>query len=87
MPITQSAKKALKGSLAKRSFNLARKTALSKTIKSFKKLVLDKKIKEAEAMMPQVQKVIDKSSKVGIIKKNTASRKKSKLTLMLKSVK
>jgi small subunit ribosomal protein S20 len=63
---------------------LHKKDLLNKTIKQVKKLVANKQVKEAKALMPQVQKIIDKSSKTGLIKKNTASRKKSRLVAMLK---
>jgi len=54
-------------------------------IKEYKKLILAKKTEEAKKLIPKLQKVIDKAKKKGIIKKNTASRKKSRLvTLTLK---
>ena len=84
MPITASAKKALRGSEKKRAFNLNKKELLNKAIKQLKKLVADKKLKEAKAFMPQVQRIIDKSVKTGLIKKNTASRKKSRLSALIK---
>ena len=84
MPITTSAKKALRNSKKKRVFNLAKKELISKTIKKVKKLVSEKKIKEARELMPQVQKVLDKAVKTGLIKKNTASRKKSRISAMVK---
>ncbi|MCF7815897.1 MAG: 30S ribosomal protein S20, partial [Candidatus Pacebacteria bacterium] len=42
-------------------------------------------LKEAEALMPTVYKAIDKAEKRGVIKKNTAARKKSRLTIQLKN--
>ena len=87
MPITTSAKKALRGSKRKRVFNLKKKDQVSKTVKQFKKLVLEKKIDEAEKMLPQVQKVLDKATKTGLLKKNTSSRKKSRLSAMIKRAK
>ena len=84
MPITQSAKKALRGSQKKRGFNIVKKELISKAIKQVKKLVAEKKMKEARAMMPQVQKILDKSVKTGLIKANTASRKKSRISAMIK---
>lgn len=84
MPITQSAKKALRGSQKKRLFNHKKKELLSKAVKQIKKLVGEKKVKEATAFMPQVQKILDKSVKTGLIKKNTASRKKSRISAMIK---
>ena len=87
MPITTSAKKALRGSKRKRSFNLRKKDTLSKTVKQVKKLIANKQIKEAEALLPIVQKIIDKATKTGYLKKNTASRKKSRISAMIKKMK
>ncbi len=84
MPITKSAKRALRGSQRKRAFNNNKKDQVSKAIKQLKRLVVDKKIKEAREMMPQVQKILDKSVKTGLIKANKASRKKSRLSAMVK---
>ncbi|MCX6702044.1 MAG: 30S ribosomal protein S20 [Candidatus Zambryskibacteria bacterium] len=84
MPITTSAKKALRGSQKKREFNIVKKELLSKIVKKIKKLVLEKKTKEALALMPEVQKIIDKSVKTGLLKKNTAARKKSRISAMIK---
>ena len=84
MPITTSAKKALRGSKQKHVFNLKKKDQVSKTLKQFKKLVLEKNTKEAEKMLPLVQKVLDKATKTGLLKKNTSSRKKARLSAMLK---
>ncbi len=87
MPITTSAKKALRGSKRKRFFNLRKKDILSKTVKQIKKLVVGGKYKEALALFPQVQKIIDKSVKTHLLKKNTAARKKSRLMAMIKKIK
>ena len=84
MPITKSAKKALRGSQKKRVFNTAKKEQINKAIKELKKLISEKKMKEAKALMPKVQKILDKSVKTGLIKMNKASRKKSRLSSMIK---
>lgn len=84
MPITTSAKKALRSSKRKRQFNIAKKELINKAIKQVKKLLSEKKIKEARALMPQVQKILDKSVKTGLLKKNTSSRKKSRISAMIK---
>ena len=87
MPITSSAKKALRSSKRKRVFNLHRKNEMKNVIKEYKKLILNKKTNEAQKLIPRLQKAIDKAEKRGVIKKNTASRKKSrliKITLNLK---
>ena len=83
MPITSSAKKALRASKHKAVFNLKRKDAISDIVKKVKKLVTDKKVKEAEALLPTAFKAIDKACKTNLIHKKTASRKKSRLAKML----
>lgn len=84
MPITKSAKRALRGSEKKRAFNNAKKDQVNKAIKQLKKLVSEKKVDEAKKFMSQVQKIIDKSTKTGLLKKNRASRKKSRLSALIK---
>lgn len=79
MPIIKSAKKALRSSKRKRIFNLKRKNEMNKIVKEYKKLVISKSEKEAKDLLPKLQKAIDKAEKRGVIKKNTASRKKSRL--------
>lgn len=79
MPITSSAKKALRASKRKRVFNLKKKNEMSNVIKQYKKLVSTKKMDEAKKLIPALQKAIDKATKRGILKSNNASRKKSRL--------
>jgi small subunit ribosomal protein S20 len=86
MPITESAKKALRGSRRKRDVNLRRKKDVNETIKKFRKLVAEKKGKEAKELLPQVQKVLDKGAKGGIMKANAAARKKSRFVKMVKKI-
>ena len=42
------------------------------------------KIEDAKKMFPTVQKALDKAAKVGVIAKNSAARKKSRLVKMIK---
>lgn len=56
------------------------KRKVKKFTKDIRRLVSEKKIKEAELLLPQIYKILDKAAKVGVIKKNTASRKKSRIT-------
>lgn len=79
MPITKSAKKALRGSEKKRVFNVRRKRVMKDAVKEITKLVLTGGKKEAEAKLSEAYKAIDKAAKRGVIKKNTASRRKSRL--------
>jgi len=79
MPITQSAKKALRQGETRRAKNIKRKKALKDIIKEYKKLSVSKK-EEAKKMLPQVFKALDKAAKINLIKKNKASRLKSRLS-------
>jgi len=87
MPITSSAKKALRASKHKAVFNAKRRDAVSDTVKKVKKLITTKSVKEAEALIPKAFQAIDKACKTNLIHKNTASRKKSRLAKMLAKAK
>ena len=79
MPITSSAKRALKESSKKRKANLQKKIVLKKTKKDFLKLIENGKTEEAKKMLPKTYKLLDKAAKVNLIKKNRAAREKSRL--------
>ena len=85
MPITTSAKKALRVSKRKKKFNLVRRDALHNTIKKIEKLVAAKNKDEATAAVPAAFQAIDKALKRGIIKANTAARKKARVHSLVKS--
>ena len=79
MPITSSAKKALRQNKTKKALNEATKKALREAIKSFKKNLKPENLS-------LVYKKLDKAAKSFVIKKNKASRLKSRLShLMAKS--
>ncbi|HRZ30280.1 MAG TPA: 30S ribosomal protein S20 [Candidatus Paceibacterota bacterium] len=84
MPIIKSAKKALRGSKRKKVYNDRRNKAMKGAIKSVKKLLVESKAKEALADLKTAYQAIDKAAKRGVIKKNTASRKKSRLAKLIK---
>ncbi len=86
MAITKSAKKAIRNSAKKRVFNLRKKDEIQGALKKLRKLVAEKNQKEAQKFMAQIQKTLDKATKTGLIKKNTASRKKSRLSAMIKKI-
>jgi len=83
MPITKSAKKALRQNKRRRQRNLRQLNVLKTTIKKIKKLNTENKKEEALKLLPQAYKVIDKAVKTGLIKKNNAARKKSRLTKLI----
>jgi small subunit ribosomal protein S20 len=80
MPITKSAKKALRQSRRRRAKNIQKKRKLKDLLKEVKNLISQKKTEEVKKLLPQVYKVLDKAAKTGLIKPRTASRKKSRLT-------
>ncbi len=79
MAITSSAKKAYRASLRKRVFNARRSDALKDATKAFMKTLVAKQPKEAEKLLSAAYQAIDKAAKNGLIKKNTAARKKARL--------
>ena len=84
MPISASAKKSLRVSERKRVVNDRRRRDLKNSVKEIEKLVKDKKVDEGKALLPKAYKAIDKAEKAGVLKKNTASRRKSLLSRMTK---
>ena len=84
MPITQGAKKALRSSLRKRVFNVRRKNTMNEVVKDIKKLVVAGDVEKAKGLIPTAYKAIDKAAKRGVIKPNTASRKKSRISAVVK---
>jgi small subunit ribosomal protein S20 len=82
-PIIKSAKKALRQSFKRRTRNLQKTRKLKNLLKEVKFLLSEKKTEEAKKLLPQVYKFLDKAAKTGLIKKNTASRKKSRITKLI----
>jgi len=83
MPITKSAKKAIRGSLRKKAVNDRRTRAMKEIVKKVEKLAKTDKA-EAGKMLSSAFQAIDKAAKTGVIKKNTAARKKSRLARVTK---
>ena len=84
MPITSSAKKALRQNQTRRERNVTRKETYKKEVKTFRRLVAEKKLDEAKKHLSAVSKALDKAVKTGVIKKNKSSRLKSRLVKLLK---
>lgn len=83
MPITASAKKALRQSLRRKAQNLRRKNAYKNTVKEFKSLVAAGKKDDAKKLLPKVYQSLDKAAKTDVIKKNKAARLKSSAAKLL----
>jgi small subunit ribosomal protein S20 len=82
MPITKSAKKALRQNIKRRKRNLLQKTALKKIIKDISEMAI-KKDKTAKDKLPMAYKAIDKAAKNRLLSKNTAARRKSTLSRLI----
>jgi small subunit ribosomal protein S20 len=85
MAITTSAKKAERASRRRRVFNVRRKGALKDATKDVKKTIDSGNSADAEKLLPAAFKAIDKAMKRGLIKKNTAARKKSRLVKAIRA--
>jgi small subunit ribosomal protein S20 len=83
MAITQSAKKAIRQNERRKAQNSVYKNKIKSLVKEVRSLVLNKKEAEAKKLLPEIYAILDKSAKRGIIKKNNASRRKSRLTKMV----
>jgi len=83
MAITKSAKKALRQNVRRKKRNIERKTKMRDIVKEARGLIAEKKFEEVKKLLPQLYKTLDKTAKVGVIKKNAASRKKSRITKSL----
>ncbi|OGZ46180.1 MAG: 30S ribosomal protein S20 [Candidatus Ryanbacteria bacterium RIFCSPHIGHO2_02_FULL_48_12] len=79
MPISRSAKKALRQSKRRKVLNLKRKDTIRDIAKKIKRLAAEGKHEEAVKLLPEAYKALDKAAKKDTIKKNTASRKKSRI--------
>lgn len=84
MPISKSAKKTHQQTERKRVFNVRRSGAMKDVLKRVHKAIAGGSKADAEKLVPEAYKAIDKAEKRGIIKANTAARKKSRLIAAIK---
>lgn len=80
MPRTQSAKKALRQNVRRRTRNLARRARVREAVKQYKKAASGP---DAAAALARAYQTLDKMAKVGFIKKGKARRFKSRLAKKL----
>ncbi len=83
MPQRYSALKELRKSKKRHTHNVKIKNQFKKSIKLFKKLIDEKKTAEAKELLPKIASQLAKAAKKNIIPKNTATRKASRLQLLL----
>ena len=66
--------------------NQTRETRLRHGIRAMRRLLEAKDSKAATALVPKTFSLIDRAAKWGIIKRNTAARYKSRLTMRLRKL-
>lgn len=86
MPITKSAKKALKQNETKHSRNRRFVALYKEVLKSFERAVKAGNVEEATKLLASVYSSVDTLVKKNIIHINNAARKKSSFAKTLKSV-
>lgn len=85
MPITKSAQKAMRAAAKKRVMNLRRTRAMDSAERDIEKLVAAGKVADAKKLVPAAYAAIDKAAKRGVIKANTAARRKSRMSRITKA--
>jgi small subunit ribosomal protein S20 len=86
MANTVSALKRVRVAERRTAVNKTRKIRLRHQIRAMRRLLDVKDAKGAAALAPKTFSLVDRAAKWGIIKKNTAARYKSRLTLRLRKI-
>lgn len=81
-----SALKRIRQDEKRTEFNRRNATKLRHQIRNMRKLITAKDADGALKLMPETFSIIDRSAKLGVIKKNTAARYKSSLHQNLKTL-
>ena len=86
MANTVSSLKRIRITERRTAINRIRKTRLRHQIRAIRRLIEQKDATAADKMLPETFSLVDKAAKWGIIKKNTASRYKSRVTLRIRKM-
>ncbi len=86
MANTVSSLKRIRIAERRTTINRMRKTRLRHQIRTMRRLLEQKDVQGASKVIPATFSLVDRAAKWGIIKKNTAARYKSRLTLRLKKI-
>ena len=87
MPNTKSAIRRAKRTRTQASLNRIRKSKYKSAVKQMSTHLESGKIKEAKSFLPKFHSQLMKVAKTGVISKKTASRKISRITKKIKSLK
>ena len=86
MPQRKCAAKRLRADKKRRLRNLKIKRDLKESLKKFQSLLAAKKAEEAKKALGEAISKLDRAVSKALISKNTASRKKSRLTIKLNKI-
>lgn len=86
MPNIKSAIKRVKVSEKRRLNNASHKSALRTAVKSFETAAASNNVETAKAALVTASKKLDKAATKGLIHKNAAARKKSRLAKKLNAI-
>ena len=87
MPNTKSAIRRVKRTRTQALLNRIRKSKYKSAVKQMSTYLESGKIKEAKSFLPKFHSQLMKVAKTGVISKKTASRKISRITKKIKSLK
>jgi len=87
MPNTKSAIRRSKKTKSQTSFNKVRKSKYKSAIKQMAGYIAAKKVKEAGNFLPKFHSQLMKIAKTGVIRKETASRKISRVAKSISNLK
>ena len=87
MPTTKSAIRRVKKAKLQTSVNRIRKSKYKSAIKLMSKYIASSKMKEAKDFLPKFSSQLMKIAKTGVVKKETASRKISRITRIIQKSK
>lgn len=77
----------MRQNIKRRIRNLHKKRKVKSFSKQLETLVSQKKIKEAKKLLQEYYKLLDKAAKTGVIHRNKAARKKSRIAQKINNLK
>ncbi len=86
MANTVSALKRVRQQARREAVNRVRKSRLRHQIRAMRRVIEQKDTQAASSLIPETFSMIDRSANWGIIKKNTAARYKSRISLRVKKL-
>ena len=87
MPTTKSAVKRVKRTRLQTSVNRIRKSKYKSAVKQMSSYIASGKIKEAQDFLPKFNSQLMKIARTGVIRKETVSRKISRITKKIRILK